>query len=30
MYRGTVGIALGWALHGVKLWRPAGFDQGIL
>jgi hypothetical protein len=25
MYRGTVGIAPGWAL-----WRPPGFDQGIL
>jgi hypothetical protein len=25
MYRGTVGIAPGWAL-----WRPSGSDQGIL
>jgi hypothetical protein len=25
MYRGTVGIAPGWAL-----WRLPGFDQGIL
>jgi hypothetical protein len=29
MYRGTVGIAPGWAHHGVKLWRPPGFDQGM-
>jgi hypothetical protein len=30
MYRGTVGRVPGWASHGVKLRRPAVFDQGIL